>query len=89
MHSKSLPINNVKDDLDFTKGKLKIFSKYSLISKMISDHEVIDEYSNPWNPRDHPKRNDVLSYDHYGVAVNTVGVAKVYRLGPQIIYIVV
>ena len=56
---------------------------------MISDHEVIDEYGNPWNPRDHPKRNDVLSYDHYGVAVNTKGVAKVYRLGPQIIYIVV
>lgn len=99
MHSKSfnLPFNHVKDVLDFTKGKLKVFSKYPLIFKMISDQEVIDEYGNPWNPRDHPRREDEgqtvrdegLSYDRYGVAVNTEGFAKVYRLGPQIIYIVV
>ena len=64
---------------------------------MISDQEVIDEYGNPWNPRDHPRREDEgitvrdegLSYDRYGVAVTTEGIAKIYRLGPQKMYTVV
>ena len=59
---------------------------------MISDQKVIDEYGNPWNPHDHPGRDEGLSYESFrpkGVAVNTEGVAKIYRLGPQIIYIVI
>ena len=88
MHSKNLLFNHDKDVLDFTKGKLKFVSKYPLISKMISDEEVIDEYGNPWNPPDHPTRDEWLLY-RYGVAVNTEGFAKVHRLGPQIINIVV
>ena len=56
---------------------------------MISDQEVVDEYGNPWNPRDHPGREDEGLTTRYGVAVTTDGMAKVYRLGPHIIYIVV
>ena len=60
---------------------------------MISDQKVIDEYGNPWNPLDHPGRDEGLSSEDFregfrpkGVAVNTEGVAKIYRSGPQIIY---
>ena len=50
---------------------------------MIADDEAIDEFGNSWNPSDHPRRDEKIGRDPYGVAINTDGVAKVFRLGSQ------
>ena len=46
---------------------------------MISDDKAIDEFGNSWNPSDHPRRDEKIGRDPYGVAINTDGVAKVFR----------
>ena len=53
---------------------------------MIGDDEAIDEFGNPWNPQDHPRRDEKIGKDWkkpLGVSINTDGVAKIFKLGPQ------
>ena len=50
---------------------------------MIGDDEAIDEFGNPWNPQDHPRRDEKIGKEPLGVSINIDGVAKIFRLGPQ------
>ena len=50
---------------------------------MVGEDEVIDEFGNPWNPQDHPIRDEKIEKEPLGVSINIDGVAKIFRLGPQ------